>query len=583
MANFFRDNEDIQFHLQHIDWDEVVRLQEMDFAESQAYDYAPVDVEDAVDNYERALTIAGSLAGDFIAPRSTDIDVQGNTLVDGKVVYSPAMEACLAALRQADLMGITQPRRYGGLNFPNIVFTMVTEIIARADASLQNVFGLQGVGDILNAFASQELKDRYLPLIASGEATAAMALTEPDAGSDLQSVRLQATPSDDGTWTLNGVKRFITNGGADILLVLARSDPELEGGLGLSLFLCEGKDVRVRRLEDKLGIHGSPTCELFLKDTPAFLIGERQRGLVTYVLALLNGARVATAAQSIGIAQAAFQEARQFAFTRRQYGRRVESLPAVADLLAEMRVSIEAARALTYEASLSLDLAAGCARKLFSAESAGLELDQQERKRLQREGKRYERVAMFLTAMAKYYSSEASIRVTSDAIQVLGGSGYMKDYPAERHYRDARITSIYEGTSQLQIDAAVRPVVSGAVDRWLQGMGEKLSGQKAKALSRKVVRGREMLGKAVDAVNRKKDHQYTALRARNLVDMATDLTVGSLLLKQAEVSRRKRTIAKRFIDRMMPQLKMNLSVTVGGDRSSLDHFSAIVGPPPQTS
>ncbi len=577
VKNFYLDNEDIQFFTEHLDWSTIVPLQELDFKDSKHFDYAPDSTPDAVDSYRRILTVLGEIAGEYCAPRSEEVDLSGASFEGGKVTYARGTSEALKLFAQSDLMGMTLPRKYGGLNFPAVVFTMAQEIISRADASLQNLFGLQGVAEIIHAFASEELQNKYLPLFSQGKVTGAMALTEAEAGSDLQNVKLKAQQDKDGTWFLTGVKRFITNGNADILLVLARSDFDEEGGLGLSLFLCEGKDgVAVRRIEEKLGIHGSPTCELQFDRVPAKLIGERKRGLVTYVLALLNGARIGTAAQSIGIAQAALKEARVFASSRQQYGRRIDTIPAVAEMLAEMQVQIEAARALTYEASVIMDRTAGTARKLISLQEDTSQSDPATVKELKKEAKKYERLVLLLTPLAKYFSTEMSNRVTSDAIQVLGGSGYMKDYPVERYYRDARITNIYEGTSQLQIAAAVRTITSGAMERLFAERAEEDAVKESRGLSRKLLQSRKLLSEAVTYLARRKDSRYTELYARKLVDMATGILIGYLLLKQSQHSTRKKIVAKRFITQMLPQLKMSYLQIKSGDNSTLKHFDIIV-------
>ena len=579
MENLYQDNEDIQFFFKHLDWSRIVNLRELDFKDKERYDYAPENLADAIDSYERVLKVTGEIAAEYSAPRSEEVDCNGTSFEGGRVSYAKGISDSLQLLAKSDLMGMTLPRKYGGLNFPNIVFTMANEIIARADASLQNLFGLQGIAEVINAFASEELKDKYLPLFSRGKVTGAMALTEPEAGSDLQNVKLKAIQDSSGIWRLQGVKRFITNGNADMLLVLSRSDFDEEGGLGLSLFLCEGEDgVKVRRIEDKLGIHGSPTCELQFDGTPASLIGERRRGLVTYVLALLNGARIGTAAQSIGIAQAALHEAKAFAHARYQYGRRIETIPAVAEMLTEMQIQIEAARALTYEASVTMDIAAGTLKKLTSLQKSASQSDASVIKDLKKEAKRYERLVLLLTPMAKYYSTEMSNRITSDVIQILGGSGYMKDYPVERYFRDARITTIYEGTSQLQIAAAVRGIISGGVERYYSEQTEDDSTARMKGLSRKLLQARRWLKGAVEYTNNKKDSHYTDLYARNLVDMATGILIGYLFIKQAQYSARKKIIVKRFITRLLSQVKMNYQYIVSGDKTTLKHFDTLVKP-----
>jgi len=575
MANFFLDNEDILFHFSNTDLESLASLQEDGFKDASLFDYAPANAPEAVDGYRRTLEVVGEVAANIIAPRSEEVDREGNVLEGGKVRYARGIAESLKVLSRADLMGFTLPRRFGGLNFPNLIYTMAIEIVSRADASLMNIFGLQGIADTINAFASEELKAKYLPLFAAGKVTGAMALTEPEAGSDLQRVQLKATPGEDGMWRLNGVKRFITNGCGEVLLVLARSEPDEEGGMGLSLFLCErSPEVRVRRLEDKLGIHGSPTCELQFNDAKAYLIGERRRGLVSYVMPLMNGARIGIAAQSLGIAEAAFREARNFASTRRQFGREIEKIPPVADMLVEMKTAIEAARALTYEASLVMDEAISARRNL---EASGA--DAEARRELKQKARQLDRLASMLTPMSKYYASEMCVKVAGDAIQILGGSGYMRDYPVERYYRDARITTIYEGTSQLQIVAAVRAVTAGTAEKYFAKLAEAGFPKPYSVLAGKLEKARILLQKAVDFVKKKGGMDYIELVARKLVDMAIDILIGYLLLRHAPHSKHKRVLARRFIVDLMPRVRMNYDLIRSFDRSSLKSFDSIVGPP----
>jgi len=564
VRNFFEDNEDLIFCFESDGLERLAGLQEKGFGERGAFDYAPADAADAIDSYRRTLSILGELAAEFIEPRSAQVDQDGSVLAGGEVRYATGISESLDMLSKADLMGFTLPRRYGGLNLPTIVYAMAIEIVARADASLMNIFGLQSIAETINDYASDKIKEKYLPLFASGEVTGAMALTEPDAGSDLQSVRLKAVPGDDGMWRLSGVKRFITNGGGDVLLVLARSEEDA-GGLGLSLFLCERKaGVKVRRLEEKLGIHGSPTCELEFNDVPALLIGERRRGLVTYVMSMMNGARLAIAAQSIGIAQAAYNEARTYAFTRAQFGERIEKLPPVADMLLDMRMKIEGARALTCKTAEVVDTVRGL--------SAGRDTPRKEIRRL-------ERLAGMLTPLSKYYASEMCIEVTSDAVQVLGGSGYMRDYPVERHLRDARITNIYEGTSQLQVLAAVRSVTSGLAGKLFL---ELESEEYDRRLAGKLSEARGLLEETAAHVKESEGSAYVDLYARHLVDMATGITIGYLFLEQAKRSGRKLLMARRFITRLLPVVRMKAEQVKSGERSALTDFDELAGPVSQS-
>jgi len=575
VANFCTDNADIQFHLDALDLDRLVRIRERDFAEAATYDDAPSDVADALDNYRRTLELVGEISGETIAPLSAEIDTAGSHLCpdEGRVRYAPGLAKALKVLTQADLMGATLPRRFGGLNLPGIIYAIATEIVSRADASLMNIFGLQGIAETINQFASEEQKQAYLPRFAAGEVTGAMALTEPDAGSDLQNVQLRAYQDARGGWRLSGVKRFITNGCAEVLLVLARSEPDETGGMGLSLFLAEAGDrIRIRRTEDKMGIHGSPTCEVQFNDAPVQLVGERRRGLVTYVMALMNGARIGIAAQSLGIAEAAFRAARNYAASRVQFGRSIDRFPAVADLLAEMKLAVESGRALLYDATLAADY------EYVLDQAKGREEDAERRTAINKEQKKYKRLAAFMTPVAKYWLSEMCNRVTYEAISVLGGSGYMNDYPLEQLYRDARITTIYEGTSQLQVLAAVRGVTSGTAEKRFAEfeMAEVPRGFKGMADGLK--RLRKKLAAAVNALKRDHSADYLDLMARPLVDVAIEVYLAYLWLQMARRSKTKAVSAKRFIRRAMLRCDQTLRLITSGDRSTLDAFDVLVGP-----
>ena len=579
MGNYFLDNQDIQFLFDHIDLEELAGIQEKDTANGEA-DYVPVDEADTVDGYRRILQIVGQVAGETIAPNAEQVDQEGNTLNDdGTVTLHPLVQENLKRMTQAELMGFTLPRKYGGLNCPNLIYTMGTEIVSRADGSFMNMFGLQGIAETVNAFASDEIKDEVLSRFAEGEVTGAMVLTEPDAGSDLQAVRLRAYQDEQGNWFLNGVKRFITNGCGEILLVLARSEPDSTDGRGLSLFIAERSEkVRVRHLENKLGIHGSPTCELVFDDTPARLVGERQRGLITYVLALMNGARVSIAAQSLGIAEAAYRLARTYAHTRHQFGGPIERLPAVAEMVTDMQVAIEAARALNYETSRICDRENNNLRILET--SSNLEKDEKkERKQLSRQLKR---LNAMLTPMSKYYCSEMCCRVADTAIQVLGGSGYMKDYAAERHLRDARITTIYEGTSQLQVVAAIRGVASGVFDGYAAEFEKTDFDDPLLAeLKETLAEARRQVVEAADFA-KKKSSSYLELSGRRLVDGAIAVLCGHLLLGQGAVNNRKKRVAKRFIQSQLSVLRMSCEQVLAGDTAPMDEYELLAGPVPSS-
>lgn len=580
MANFFDDNDDIQFLFNHMPLAEIAAVQEDNFTRNtgKGKEYAPLDAADAIDNYRRVLKIVGDVAGNYVAPRAEQVDHEGNTLnEDGTVTLGSGVARNIEDLAKAELMGFTLPREYGGLNCPNLVYTMAIEMVSRADASLMNIFGLQGIAETIWAFADDTIRNEYLPQFAEGKVTGAMVLTEPDAGSDLQSVSVRAWQDDDGQWRLTGVKRFITNGCGEILLTLARSEPDVKDGRGLSLFLSErGPRIRVRHLEEKLGIHGSPTCELVYDDAPAKLIGERQRGLITYVMALMNGARVGIAGQSLGIAEAAYRLARTYAHSRKQFGVPIERLPAVAELVTDMKVAIEAARALAYDTSRVCDLENNNSRVM----EFNKDISPEEAKQRKADSRVYKRLNGMLTPMSKYYCSEMCIRVATDAIQVLGGSGYMKDYPAERYLRDARITTIYEGTSQLQVVAAVRGVCGGGFEKRIEELENcEYADAALKELRTILDEGKAQVIKGIAFV-KAKGGEYMDLWGRKLVDAATAVLIGHLLLQQAAACDRKKAVARRFITLGAPTIKRDIDLVCSDDRSAIDNYELIAGPVP---
>ena len=452
--NYYTDNRVLRHYLKHPLMQRIVQMQERDYTQSAQYNYAPVDFNEAVEGYEQVLELVGELCADVIAPNAMAIETDGPTLKDGRVIYAPATEQNLDLFRKAGLMGISMPREYGGLNFPRTIFILIEDVVSRADAAFGNLWGLQDCAETILAFGSKEQCDRYIPRICSGE-TMSMDLTEPDAGSDLQSVRLKATfNEEEGRWYLDGVKRFITNGDSDVHLVLARSEEGSVDGRGLSLFIVEKNcgAVHTRRIEDKMGIHGSPTCEIVFNHAPAELIGSRRMGLIKYVMALMNGARLGIATQSVGIAQATYNEALEYARSRKQFGKAIINFPAVYDLVGTMKARLDAARSLLYETSRNVDMSGQ-----FTELARERTLTPEERA----ESKIFAKKADALTPIVKGIGSEIANLNAYDCVQVHGGSGYMRDYVCERLYRDARITSIYEGTTQLQVVAAIRYATSG--------------------------------------------------------------------------------------------------------------------------
>lgn len=569
MANFFEDNTDIQAYLDHPLLKEIVRLREGDFDEAEEYPYAPENVEDALDNYRRTLSLVGEICGDFVAPRAEDVDLEGPHYNDGDVQYPKGIAESMELFAKCDLMGFTLPRKYGGLNMPITMYTSAIEMISRADAALMTIVGLQDIAETIHAFAEEEVKDYYLPLFANGEVSSAMVLTEPDAGSDLQAVQtrggISAMQDEQGHWHVNGVKRFITNGCGDILLVLARSEPDGGGGRGLSLFLVEkGRGVRIRRIENKLGIHGSPTCEIQFDDAHGILIGRRKFGLIKYVMFLMNGARLGIAAQGLGIAEAAYREGVAYAHDREQFGKAIIEFPAVYDMLVRMKMNIEAARALIYSTAMIVDFEKELEKKLETDKS------------IRPEQKRYAKLAGTLTPMCKYYATELSIKATYDALQVHAGSGYMKEYPVERLYRDARITTIYEGTTQLQVVAAIGGVLAGILAPHFDQWKAKTYPDGLQPLAEKLASGLEHLDRSVEYVKEKNDKEYTDFYARKLVDIAMETYIGYLLLDQAESCEHKKDIATMFINDLLPRVEMNAAYVSSGDTSMIDAHEAVL-------
>ncbi|MBE6336196.1 MAG: acyl-CoA dehydrogenase [Lentimicrobiaceae bacterium] len=453
--NFYNDNENLKFYLSHPVMDKIVKLRERDFVNIDDDVMAPSDVEDAIDNYDKVLEIVGDLAANVLEANAEDVDHEGPHVIDNAIVYAKGTQKNHEVLRDAGLYGMSLPRKYNGLNFPYVPYVMAAEIVSRADAGFSNIWGLQDCAETIYEFASEEIKDKYLPLINKGF-TCSMALTEPDAGSDLQSVRLKASYDEENKcWRLNGVKRFITNGDADIQLVLARSEEGTTDGRGLSYFLYDRRDnaVTVRRIENKLGIKGSPTAELVFNNAPAQIIGERRMGLIKYVMSLMNGARLGVGAQSVGLAEAAYREAVEYARQREQFGKSIINFPQVYEMIGVMKAKIDATRSLLYETTRFVDL-----YKAYDSVSKERSLTAEERQDM----KYSQRHADMMTPMLKLFASEYANQIAYDCIQVHGGSGFMKEYKCERLYRDARILSIYEGTSQLQVVAAIRFIGNGA-------------------------------------------------------------------------------------------------------------------------
>lgn len=523
MSNFYNDNPDLKHHLSHPLMRKIVEMKERNFSDAEKFDYAPLDYEDAMDSYEKVLEIAGEISGEIVAQNAEDVDHEGPHVVDGHVVYAKGTQKNLDALVKAGLMGISLPRRYNGLNFSLVPYIMAADMVSRADAGFVNIWGLQDCAETIYEFADEDQRQRFLPRVCAGE-TMAMDLTEPDAGSDLQAVMLKATYNEaDGTWRLNGVKRFITNGDGHIALVLARSEEGSHDGRGLSMFIYDRNDggVTVRRIENKMGIKGSPTCELVFKNAKAELCGARRMGLIKYVMALMNGARLGIAAQSVGVSEAAYREALSYAHDRKQFGKPIIEFPAVFEMISLMKAKLDASRSLLYETTRFVDV-----YKIYEDIARERSLTPEERQEM----KKYQRLADAFTPMAKGMGSEFCNQNAYDAVQVHGGSGFMKDYACERIYRDARITSIYEGTTQLQVVAAIRHVTTGTYLNQINAYAAEEYAPETSELKERLVKMTALYEEALKTVVDNKDTEYTDFHARRLVEMAGHIIMGYLLL-----------------------------------------------------
>jgi alkylation response protein AidB-like acyl-CoA dehydrogenase len=563
--NFFLDNPDLQLRLEHLDLREVLELKEKGYTESDVYPTAPRTYADAVDSYRIVLEILGEICGERVAPRAAEADDEGAHWADGEVTYAAATLDAIEALRQAELFGAMLSREYGGLNLPESIYQMMVELVARAESGLMTVYGLQEIASSLEEYGDPETKARILPRFARGEVSGAMVLTEADAGSDLGSVATRATLDEaTGTWRLNGVKRFITNGLADVSLVLARSEEGSTDARGLSMFVVErDATVKIRRIENKMGIHASPTCEIQYTNTPAILLGKRRFGLMRYAMGLMNGARLAVAAQALGIAEAAYREADQYSRERIQFGKPIRALPAVARLLLTMKVDLEATRALLAETGRWVDLWKVYERALADG---GTDADPAMRAR----HKQAQTLADTLTPMVKYCATEMGNRVCSQAMQVHGGVGYIREFNIERLFRDVRVTNIYEGTSQLQVVAAIGKLLNHSLDPLLaewQAAEYPADMAAEKALLDELT---GLFGRAVDGLKAMPERDRVDYYAVDLVEMAIGVVAGWLLLRDTTVAEAKKPVARTFVASLAPKVRAASEVVLAANPVPLE-------------
>jgi 3-(methylthio)propanoyl-CoA dehydrogenase len=571
-ANFFSDNADLQYHLDRLDLAEVVAVFEDGYRNHERYPGAPRSYADARDSYRLMLDVLGDICANRIAPRAAEADEEGVHLEDGRVQYAAATREGLELLRQAGLMGALLPWEYGGLNLPGTLLQMMIEVVSRADPALMSIFGLQEISATIAKYGDEEMRARILPRFAQGEVTGAMVLTEPDAGSDLGAVQTRARYDEAaGTWRLNGVKRFITNGNADILLVLARSEEGSTDARGLSLFEVEADEtVRIRRLENKMGLHASPTCEMEFCNTPARLLGKRRFGLIRYAMSMMNGARIAVAAQAVGIAEGAYREAYDYARKRVQFGQSIDAIPAVYRLLLSMRSQIEATRALVYEAGRWVDL-----KQAYELLKERGELDAEGRVRL----KQADRLAGVLTPLAKYHATEMGNRVCYQAMQVHGGTGYMREFNVERHYRDMRVTSIYEGTSQLQVVAATGPLLGHALDDLLDEWATGGYGRDLDGFRDGVEEATALFKRSIDHLKEQDDRDLLDYYAVDVVELAVGILTSWLVLRDADAAARKQELARVYLAETLPQLRSRVCTLQALEPAPVQARETILGEP----
>ena len=564
MSNYYTDNAALKFQLSHPLMKKIVALKERNYADKEKYDIAPRDFEDAIDNYDKVLEIIGEISGEIIAPNAEGVDKEGPQVVNNRVIYASGTQQNQDALTQAGVYGMALPRQFGGLNFSMLPYVMSGEIVSRADAGFANIWGLQDCAETIVEFADEDIKAEFLPRVNMGD-TCSMDLTEPDAGSDLQAVQLKATEID-GQWYLNGVKRFITNGDAQIKLVLARSEDGTNDARGLSYFVADNKHdstVKVRRIENKLGIKGSPTCELVFTNTPAKLVGTRRLGLIKYVMSLMNGARLGVGAQSVGVSEAASQEAVAYANDRKQFGKAIVEFPAVYEMLSLIKAKLDASRSLLYETTRFVDM-----YKAYEGVENERKLTPEEKA----EYKEYQKLADAFTPLVKMFASEYANQNAYDSVQVHGGSGFMKDYACERIYRDARILTIYEGTTQLQVVAAIRHVTTGTYLKQIREYEKQAINPEFYSFRKRLMVMTNLLENSVARVDEIKNQEYLDFQARRLVEIAGHIIMGYILIIDASRNEMFRKSAEVYLNYSEVEVRKHAAVIKTFNVESLDRY-----------
>jgi len=568
MDNFFKDTPDFKFHFKDPIVKKVIKLKEDNFEQSEEFDYAPLNHDDAIDSYEKVLEIVGDICANIVAPNAEGVDIEGPSIKDNEVVYAKGTTEDYKALYEAGLIGMSLPRKYGGLNFPLLPYVMAAEMVARADAGFANIWGLQDCAETIYEFGSEEQKDKFLPRFNRDGVTAAMVLTEPDEGSGLQAVKLKAVfDKEKNVWILNGVKRFITNGDADISLVLARSEEGTSDARGLSMFIYDRNDhaVEVRHLEKKLGIKGSPTCELVFKDAPAELVGKERFGLIKYVMSLMNSARLGVGAQSVGIADAAYREALKYAEERAQFGKVIANFPAVYEMLTNMKIRIDALRSLLYETTKFVDIF-----KAYEEVLNDRKLEKEERMEM----KHYGKLSNVFTPLIKLTASEACNTIAYDSLQIHGGTGFMKDFPIERLYRDARITSIYEGTTQLQAVAAIKGVTTGVFLEQIKRYDQQVSDKNCE-IRTKLHKMTEEFESISQKVSDFESVELVDFHSRRLVEMAGNIIMGYLLVLNSQKEEKFVKTARLFVNLVRSENKERYDYMDGFSIENLEMYKDV--------
>lgn len=543
-GNFFDENADLVFTVEHfIDWSTIIPLKEEGFKDAAEYkktgdkhlEYAPANLEEALEGYRAVWQQSGELAGVEIAGAARSMEKHGLKFKDGKVTFPPDTIRLIDLFAQSGLLGYAMGRHHGGLNMNLSASSIVMELVSRADSAFGITLGCFNLAEVIERFGSKEMTAAWVPKMSAGEVTGAMALTEPNYGSDLSRVMTRAVKDEQGVWRLTGTKRFITHGCGvgdrpAVILTLARSGGA--GAKGLSFFLVHSSEIEVARIEEKLGLHTSPTCEIVFENSKAELIGEEGLGLVRYAMGMMNGARMGIAVQSLGIAQAAHAEGIKYASERVQFGATIDKLAAVKRIIDDNEAYVQGMRALVYRSCEVVDHYDGLSARLLA------ETGDERAVRKNEDVVRLDKLAKLLTPTAKLFCSEYANFVAYHSLQIFGGSGYTEEYDIAKIYRDARICTIYEGTTQLQAVAAIGGIVEGLRENgflltYLRSQVGKLTDSKIKA---DLLADVEALAKLVPRYKERTEKEAVSI---DVVTAFAHIYVSILLAEQLQVAKQK--------------------------------------------